>query len=125
MRRVLLVDGYEESRNATAHQLRTASHEVVAVEEEDDAVRAVETSAFDVVLLDLPFVEAEEAARSIRSAGAKQGRLPSSIIALVEPSTPRHVRDQGRASGIDYFILRPCPPAEMVKHLRRMQRGAR
>jgi DNA-binding response OmpR family regulator len=119
MPRVLLLDGYDESRDASARELRAAGYEVIDVQEEDEAVRALAEHDIDIVLLDLPIAEAEEAANALRAA-AKGGE--ATMIALVEPLHSRRMRGEGHANGIDYFILRPCPPAEMVKHLRRMRR---
>ncbi|MBX3221945.1 MAG: hypothetical protein KF795_15620 [Labilithrix sp.] len=119
MARVLVIDGYDESRDASARALRAAGHDVVALEEEDEALEALERGGADVVVLDLPLAEAEEAANAIRAA-ISSGAAPA-ILALVDPSSPRHLRESAHASGIDYFFLRPCPPQEIVKHLRRLR----
>jgi len=119
MARVLLVDGYDESREAAASFLRAAGYDVIAVEEEADAVAAIAEAEIDFVLLDLPLAEVEEAAAALRA--ARPGRSMT-VIALVEPSSSRHMREVGHTSGIDYFFLRPCPPAEIVKHLKRWRR---
>lgn len=123
MTRVLVIDGYEESRNAAAHALRVAGYDVSAVEEEEEALAELARSSADIVLLDLPLAEAEEAADAIRTATtrAPSGSRPPSVFALVDPSSSRQARENGHASGIDFFFLRPCPPAEIVKHLRRMR----
>jgi DNA-binding response OmpR family regulator len=121
MPRVLVVDGYDASRDASVRELRLAGFDVLGVEEEEEALRMLGEQPADIVLLDLPPSEAGEAANAIRAASATHGRAIS-VIAIVDPSTSREMRNEGRASGIDYFILRPCPPAEIVKHLRRMRR---
>ncbi len=122
MTRVLVIDGYEESRSAAAHALRVAGYDVAAVEEEEEALAELADGGADIVLLDLPLAEAEEAAEAIRTATAgAQSRAPS-VFALVDPSSSRQARESGHTSGIDFFFLRPCPPAEIVKHLRRMRR---
>lgn len=122
MTRLLLLDGYDESREASATHLRAAGYDVIAVEEEADAVAAL-TSAdeIDFVLLDVPIAEAEEAASALRAA-LPSGRPAMKVIALVDPSVSRQLREAGHANGIDYFFLRPCPPAEMMKHLQRLRR---
>jgi response regulator RpfG family c-di-GMP phosphodiesterase len=117
---VLLVDGYDESRDAMASHLREVGYEVVDVEEEDDAVETLRDTHVDIVLLDLPMAEAEEAANALREA-APPARVMT-VIALVDPTNSRRMREVGHASGIDYFFLRPCPPAEIVKHLKRLRR---
>ncbi|MBX3205346.1 MAG: hypothetical protein KF764_09765 [Labilithrix sp.] len=121
MARVLVIDGYDESRDASARALRAAGHDVVALEEEDEALEALERGGADVVVLDLPLAEAEEAANAIRAAISSGAPGAPAILALVDPSSPRHLREAAHASGIDYFFLRPCPPQEIVKHLRRLR----
>ncbi|MBX3258606.1 MAG: response regulator [Labilithrix sp.] len=120
MTRVLVIDGYDPSRDASARALRDAGYDVIALEEEEAALAALKRGGADVVLLDLPLAEAEEAANAIREATGRGARSPS-IIALVDPSSSRQRREAGHASGIDYFFLRPCPPQEIVKHLLRMR----
>lgn len=121
---VLVVDGYDESRAALADELRAAGYEVLAVAEEDEAVRALtgarKTSPVDVVILDLPLSEASEAAHALRT---KRGGKDATILAIVSPTDPRSARDAAHEQGVDYFVLRPCPPAAIVKQLRRLRRG--
>jgi CheY-like chemotaxis protein len=101
---------------------------VIAVEEEEQALAALaevaiagdSTSDIDVIVLDVPLPEAQEAARAILSATESTGRHRPTVIALASPTDPRPVREAAHASGIDYVLLRPCPAAELAKHLRRL-----
>ena len=150
--RVLLLDGYAESREASAAELRRAGFEVIAVEEEEQAVAAV-AAAFasasaaacastrasaraaraaqsraididiDIVVLDVPLAEAREAAKALEEAASGIHPAPRrrpSVIALASPSDARPSREAAHASGIDYVLLRPCPPPALAKHLRRL-----
>jgi DNA-binding response OmpR family regulator len=123
MARVLLLDGYDESREAVATGLRAAGYDVIAFAEEDDAALALESTAsreaVDVVLLDVPLAEAVEAAQVLRT---KLAGRSATIVAVVDPSDTRHTREAAHTAGVDYFFLRPCPPAEVVKQLRRLLR---
>ena len=122
--RVLVLDGYEDSREASAKELRRAGFEVLAVEEEEQALAALAGAdappEIDIVVLDVPLPEAEEAARAIRSAARPPNHRLPTVIALASPSDPRPIREAARASGIDYVLLRPCPPPDLAKHLRRL-----
>lgn len=119
MLHVLLLDDYDDSRERTARALRDAGHEVTAVAEEEEAMQTLDRRRADVVLFDLPLDEAEGAAAALREIDGCQNSV---FVALAEPSLSLARRVQGRVKGIDRFFLRPCPPAEIVKHLRRLRR---
>jgi DNA-binding response OmpR family regulator len=86
MARLLLLDGYDESRDALTVHLRGAGYDVEAVAEEDDAVRALEREGVDIVLLDLPLTEAEEAANALRGAACvRWGTRTASITFFSGP----------------------------------------
>jgi DNA-binding response OmpR family regulator len=116
---VLVVDGFDDSREATAAELRASGHDVLAVAEEEEAVAATGSKSVDVVLLDLPLAEVVDAVRTLR---AHPPTARSRVVAVVHPTDSRDARDAARAAGIDYFFLRPCPPREVVKQLRRLLR---
>jgi len=118
MLRVLVVDGYDESRLACAKELRAAGYDVMLAVEEEEALEVLARSEIDFVLLDLPIDEAEETANAVKSTTRGQR---ATVIALVAPAGARRLRNGPRATTIDYFFLRPCPPSEIVKHLRRMR----
>lgn len=117
MFRLLVIDGYDETRATLVDTLEAAGYDVVAAAEEDEGRAALEARAVDIVLLDLPAPELAEAAAALR---ATTHGATARLVALVDPAESRAMRE--RAVGIDYFFLRPCPPAEVVKHLRRMSR---
>jgi DNA-binding response OmpR family regulator len=123
MARLLLIDGYDESRDTSAKELRAAGYEVIAVTEEAEALAAVgalDAEALDFVVLDLPIAEAEEAAAAVRMVSTGRNAI---VVAVVDPTDSRRMRDEAHAKGIDYFFLRPCAPAEIVKQLRRIRRS--
>ena len=104
--RVLVVDGYDESRAAVERELGSAGYEVLAVAEEEEAVRALSSGPVEIVLLDLPIAEASEAAQAIRASLRELGAR-ARIVAFVGPGHPRERRDEAHAAGVDYFFLRP------------------
>ena len=121
MLRVLVVDGYDDSREALSTELLASGYDVVAVAEEEEAVlvltKAKRKTAIDVVLLDLPLPEAIEAARALRD---ERGGKDLTIVAVVAPTDSRSAREAAHVEGVDYFVLRPCPPSAIVTQLRRL-----
>ncbi|MBX3233601.1 MAG: response regulator transcription factor [Labilithrix sp.] len=115
MPRVLVLDGFDESRESTVGVLRSAGFSVVGAAEEDEALEALAKSGVDLVLLDLPVAETIEAASAIRS---QCGATTPKILAIIDP-TDTAEREGARAAGIDFLILRPCPPLQLVKQARR------
>lgn len=118
MARVLVLDGFDESRERTVTFLDRAGFVAVGVAEEDDALERIEREAFDLVLLDLPLDESLEGAVAIRDRAKAPG---PAILALLDPADGA-LRERARHAGIDFIILRPCPPSDLVKHLRRFAR---
>lgn len=116
MAHVLVLDGFDETRERTVTVLERAGFSVSGVAEEDDALRMIETDRFELVLLDLPLDETLEGAAAIRD----RSQAPT-ILALLDP-TDAAQRERARDAGIDFIVLRPCPPSELVKHLRRFVR---
>lgn len=115
MLRVLVLDGFDESRERTLAVLRAAGYSVLGAAEEDEALAKVVKGAVDLVVLDLPIGESIEAAAAIR--GQCGSEVPK-LLALIDP-TDTEARAEARTAGIDFLILRPCPPAHLLKHLRR------
>jgi CheY-like chemotaxis protein len=117
---VLVVDGYDATREALVLALERGGIHARGAGEEEDAIRAVgEHPGVSAILLDLPLSESVEAACALRALPVVTAA--TIVIALIDPSraTGRE-RDAARAQGIDYFFLRPCPPAEIIKQLQRL-----
>ena len=109
-RRVLVVDDYDDSRDALVAGLTAAGFVARGVEEEAATAAAAEFEPH-VVILDLPIVDLVEIAGSLRATGAK-------IVALVDRTEPR--RSDARAAGVDFFVLRPCAPRDVAAVCRRL-----
>jgi DNA-binding response OmpR family regulator len=115
MTKLLVVDGFDESRDAVASKLRAMGFDVTTAADEDDV--AADAPPFDIAILDLPIAETMEAAQALRSRAR-------AIIALAHTHDSRPAREAGHAAGVDYYVLRPCPPAELVKLFQRLRLGA-
>ncbi|MBX3233573.1 MAG: response regulator transcription factor [Labilithrix sp.] len=114
---ILVVDSFDPTRAVTADALRQNGFTVHDVADDDEAASILAAEAVDVVLLDLPLEDTIELAAEIRRATAAS-RGPK-IFALVDrAATPE--RGRARQAGVDFFLLRPCPAAALLKHLSRM-----
>lgn len=114
---ILVVDSFDPTRAVTADALRRNGFTVHDVADDDEAASLLAAEAVDLVLLDLPLEDPIELAAEIRrGTGARPGPR---IFALVDrAATPQ--RGRARQAGVDFFLLRPCPPVALLKHLSRM-----
>ncbi len=91
------------------------------VENGKEAVEAVRTGNFDVILMDLqmPGMDGYEATESIRSLeDSRKRNIP--IIALTAAAL-NEVREKVYASGMSDFVTKPFNPAELVQKLRHIK----
>ena len=110
---VLLADDSEANRALLSTILAAAGVRVHMVENGAEAVRAVETGAFDLVLMDvhMPVMDGVEATRRIRALGPAYARLP--IVALTANVLPEQVATY-RAAGMDDHLGKPVRPPELL-----------
>lgn len=106
MRRALVIDSYDETRNRLVFELRREQFEAVGAPDEDDAPR----ESFDVIVLDVPSAELVDIAVNVRSWST------GVMLALLDPRE-RNVRSEARASGVDAFLLRPCAASAIVRRV--------
>lgn len=105
MVRALVVDGYDETRDALLTELRRRGFNADGAADEDGVPRGT----FDVVIMDAPAAELEEIACSLRA------RFPSAVVIALIDRNDVTTRARGRAAGVDAFLLRPCPPHAIVR----------
>ncbi len=126
--RVLLVEDNPVNQLVVAAQLQTLGATVDAVGDGEAAIEATSGTAWDIVLMDcqLPGIDGTEAARRIRArealdhaqqlsrprpAAERRQRLPIlALTASVLESERRRCLD----AGMDGFLAKPSPPAEML-----------
>jgi PAS domain S-box-containing protein len=103
---VLVVDDIAMNRDIAASMLRTAGHTVVCLESGAEAVEAVASTDFDVVLMDvrMPEMDGLEATRRIRALEGSRGRVP--VVALTALAFAGQVGDCYDA-GMDGHVSKP------------------
>jgi len=115
--RILVVDSFDPTRAVTADALRQNGFTVHDVADDDEAAFLLAREVVDLVLLDLPLEDTIEVAAAIRR-GTTAGPGPK-IFALVDRAATAQ-RGRARRAGVEFFLLRPCPPAALLEHLSRM-----
>jgi signal transduction histidine kinase/ActR/RegA family two-component response regulator/HPt (histidine-containing phosphotransfer) domain-containing protein len=104
--RVLVVDDVLMNRDIASSFLRMAGHEVTCVDGGAEAVAAVASTDFDVVLMDvrMPEMDGLEATRRIRALEGKRARVP--IVALTAQAFSSQVAECQKA-GMDSHLPKP------------------
>jgi CheY-like chemotaxis protein len=121
--RLLVVEDHEDTAASCAILLRLYGYEVVVAPDGPSALRAVQVSCPDAVLLDigLPKMDGWKVAKQIRALGAKT--LPL-LIAISGYGTQAD-RLRSEEAGIDFHLLKPVDMDDLNKLLRRfLPRGA-
>ena len=97
------------NRDIASSFLRAAGHRVDCIEGGAEAVAAVETSDFDVVLMDvcMPGMDGLEAARRIRALRGARGLVP--IVALTAQAFTEQV-EECRKVGMNGHLAKPFDP---------------
>jgi PAS domain S-box-containing protein len=110
---VLVVDDVAMNRDIAGSFLRAAGHKVTCVEGGAEAIAAVETMDFDVVLMDvrMPEMDGLEATRRIRALEGERGRVP--IVALTAQAFSEQVAECHKA-GMDSHLPKPFDPDSLL-----------
>ena len=110
---VLVVDDVAMNRDIAGSFLRAAGHRVTGVEGGAEAIAAVGTIDFDVVLMDvrMPEMDGLEATRRIRAFDGERGRVP--IVALTAQAFTEQVAEC-RKAGMDSHLSKPFGPDTLL-----------
>jgi hypothetical protein len=110
---VLVVDDVAMNRDIAGSFLRAAGHKVTCVEGGAEAIAAVGTTDFDVVLMDvrMPEMDGLEATRRIRALEGERGRVP--IVALTAQAFTEQVAEC-RKAGMDSHLPKPFGPDTLL-----------
>ena len=111
--RLLVADDNEANRELIGAILRSAGHEVEVAHDGAEALAAVQSAEYDLVLMDvrMPVMDGLVATRAIRALDGDVARIP--IIAL----TANVLADQVafyRAQGMDAHVAKPINPRDLL-----------
>ncbi len=115
--RVLLVEDHPLNQVVATHMLERLGHGAVVASDGRQALAAMESGRFDVVLMDLqmPVMDGFEAAAALRAREAEAGRH-TPVIALTAHAM-KGDRERCLASGFDGYLPKPIRRAELVAAL--------
>jgi two-component system, sensor histidine kinase and response regulator len=121
--RVLVAEDNLVNQKVVSRMLEREGCTVRTVEDGLQAVRALESEAFDIVLMDIhmPGMSGLEAARIIRSREAgTEGRTP--ILAFTADALQKD-RDRCIDAGMDDYLSKPIKSAELLEKLVTLTKG--
>jgi DNA-binding response OmpR family regulator len=122
-RRVLIVEDEPHIRELVALHLRLEGLAIVEARAGDDAVRLVETEAFDLIVLDLmlPKVDGLAVCRAIRR-DRRNGDVPILMLTARREESDKVL---GLESGADDYLTKPFGVRELVARARALLRRPR
>jgi two-component system, sensor histidine kinase RpfC len=123
--RALIADDHAANRMVLQSILQKAGHKVVAVEDGEGALNALEVADYDVVIVDLhmPDVTGLDMLRQLRVMEAGSGtRTP--VLILSADVTPESIRASEEA-GAWAFIPKPVVASKLLDHLAAIAAGDR
>ena len=122
VRRVLVVDDYEDNRELYAVYLTLQGFEVQTAENGSEALAYAQTYAPDVILMDLslPVLSGWDAIRTLK-ADPRTGAIP--VIAFTGHAMASHL-ERAREVGADDLATKPCAPQEVEQKIRNLLKGA-
>lgn len=112
--RILLVEDLEHNRDLARVILTNAGHEVDTAENGAEAVAAVQTKTYDLVLMDvqMPVMDGLTATERIRELGSLASNIP--IIAMTANVLPKQVKAFGEI-GVNDHVGKPFKKTELLK----------
>ncbi|MFM1559116.1 MAG: response regulator [Roseibacillus sp.] len=117
--KVLLAEDGKANQVVAVRLLERRGHQVTVVENGQDAVNAVNTEDYDIVLMDIqmPVMSGYEASRAIREREVGTGKhVP--VVAMTAHAMPGD-REECLAAGMDDYISKPIASAELYEVVER------
>jgi signal transduction histidine kinase/CheY-like chemotaxis protein/HPt (histidine-containing phosphotransfer) domain-containing protein len=109
--RVLCAEDVRTNQIIVSTLLENMGHDIRIVENGLQALHALSTSAYDLVLMDgrMPMMDGEQAARQIRAGGSEDYRVldPAIPIIALTANASDHDRARYLAVGMDGFLSKP------------------
>ena len=121
----MLVDHILVAEDAPLNQeiisllLKRFGHQVAIVENGAEAVEAVTSRHYDLVLMDMqmPVMDGIEAVRRIRALAGPAGRVP--VVALTANVLPEEI-ERCRQAGMQGHLAKPIDPDRLVDEIDRL-----
>jgi signal transduction histidine kinase/CheY-like chemotaxis protein len=116
---VLVVDDNRVNRLVATRTLEALGADAEAVEGGPEAIEAMKTHGFDLVLMDInmPGMDGLEATRRIRALGPSAAATP--IVALTA-DVMRHQHEAYLAAGMNGVVPKPFSPAQLLVEIARL-----
>lgn len=118
-RKILIVDDYEDTRNALKFILGNSGYEITEAADGFDAVESVKRSAPDLILMDfaMPRMNGIDAAKAIR-----RFEHAAKIPILCVTAYGKQIQEETAAAGFDDVIAKPIDfdslPSIIRQHLK-------
>lgn len=122
--KILAVDDNKTNSALIAAVLRKLGHEYTVAVNGIEALEALKTESYDIVLMDIemPLLDGIEAAKAIRSGECGDDKAGIPIIALTAHAL-KEVRDNSFTAGINGYITKPVDISRMDEILRYFTSG--
>jgi CheY-like chemotaxis protein len=119
-RKVLVVDDVAGNRSVVMDLLSSLGFDVLEADNGENALRAVQAHAPDLVLMDIlmPVLDGIEATERLR-ASARHAQLP---IIMLSAGAAERERERSLEVGADAFLVKPIDFAELLRHIGRLLR---
>lgn len=117
--RILLAEDNVVNQKVAVGVLKSAGHSIEIAANGREAVRAVETGEYDVVLMDMhmPEMDGIEATKAIRALGPPKGSIW--IIAATAGAMQADI-ERCVAAGMNDYVAKPIVPEELARALSRI-----
>jgi two-component system sensor histidine kinase RpfC len=121
-RRVLVAEDNRTNQKVIERMLRSVGHEVTIVDNGEQALDALESHTFDLVLMDLnmPVMGGVDAIRLHRFAASGE-RMPRFVALTADASD--ETRRQSAEAGIDAYVTKPIEVRELLSLVDRLTRA--
>jgi CheY-like chemotaxis protein len=119
--RALVVDDDADAADLLRFALERCDAHVLAVASAMDALQAIDTKPFDVMLADIgmPDVDGHDLIRAVRAREAQVRSTPMAAVAITAHAGPGD-RDRALAAGFDWHLTKPVDPGEVIAVVARM-----
>lgn len=120
--RVLVVDDHDINRRAVELILAPLGCDIATAADGLAALVQCETSAFDVIFMDvrMPELDGRETTRRLRASGGPNAAIP--VIAVTADTAPEDIA-ACMAAGMTYFVSKPLTPSALLGALQQVLSG--